>query len=64
MDRFCIFAYTGLTDSFGRASGFLCNLASLLKLIQSDKKQRVDFGKYLYDEKQNQISKQKCRKCS
>jgi len=45
MARFCLFAYTGLTDRFGRVRGFLHNLASLLKLIRSEKKQRVDFEK-------------------
>jgi len=64
MGRFCLFAYTGLTDRFGRARGFLCNLESLLKLIRSEKKQRVDLGKFLCDDEQKQFSKQKCGKCS
>jgi len=37
MGRFRLFAYTGLTDRFGRVRGFLHNLASLLKLIRSEK---------------------------
>jgi len=45
MGRFYLFAYTGLTDRFRRARGFLYNLASFLKLIRSEKK-RVDFGKF------------------
>jgi len=28
------------------------------------KKQRVDFGEFLYDEEQKQFFKQKCGKCS
>jgi len=46
MGRFCLFTYDGLTDRFGRARGFLYNLASLFKLIWSEKKQRFDFGKF------------------
>jgi len=45
MGRFCLCAYTGLTDRFRRPRGFLYNLASLLKLIRSEKKQCVTFGK-------------------
>jgi len=37
MGTFCLFAYTGLTDRFRRARGFLYNLASPLKLIRSEK---------------------------
>jgi len=37
MGRFCLFVYSGLTDRFRRARGFLYNLASLLKLIRSEK---------------------------
>jgi len=37
MGRFCLFAYTGLTDRFRHARGFLFNLASLLKLIRPEK---------------------------
>jgi len=32
-----LFAYTGLIDKFRRARGFFYNLASLLKLIRSEK---------------------------
>jgi len=35
MGKFCLFAYTGLTDRFRREHVFLYNLASLLKLIRS-----------------------------
>jgi len=37
MGRFCLFAHTGLTDRFRRRCGFLYNLASVLKLIRSEK---------------------------
>jgi len=37
MGGFCLFAYTGLTDRFRRARGFLDNLASIIKLIRSGK---------------------------
>ena len=66
MSRFCLFAYTGLTDSdrFRRARGFLYNLASLLKLIRSEKNNVLILEKFLYDDEQTQFSKQKCGKCS
>jgi len=37
MGKFFLFAYTGLSDKFRRARGFLYNLASLLKLTRSEK---------------------------
>jgi len=37
MGRFCLFAYAGLTDRFRRARDFFYNLASLRKLIRSQK---------------------------
>jgi len=61
MGRFCLFADTGLTDRFRHARGFLYNLASLLKLIRTEKNVQI-FEKILYDEEQNQFSKQKCGK--
>jgi len=64
MARFCLFAYTGLTDRFGRVRGFLHNLASLLKLIRSEKNNVLILKKILYDEDQRQFFKQKCGKCS
>jgi len=48
MNRFCLFAYTGLTDRFGRARGFSYKLASLLKLIRSEKKTTCWFWKTFY----------------
>jgi len=61
MGRFCLF---GLTDRFGRARGFLYNLASLLKLIRSEKNNGLILENFLYDEEQKQFSEQKCGKCS
>jgi len=57
MGRFCLFAHAELTERFRRARGFLYNLASLLKLIRSEKK-RVDFWKILQIEEQKRFSKQ------
>jgi len=53
MGRFCSFAYTGLTDRFGPARGFLYNLASLLKLIRSEKNNVLILENFLYDEELN-----------
>ena len=64
MGRFCLIAYTGLTDRFRRGRGFLYNLASLLKPIRSDKNNVLILWNFLYDEEQKQFSKQKCGKCS
>jgi len=64
MGRFCLFTYTGLTDRFGRARGFLYNLESLLKLIRSEKNNVLVLEYFLYDEEQKHFSKQKCGKCS
>ena len=64
MGRFCLFAYTGLIDRFRRVRGFLHNLASLLKLIRTEKYNVLILEKFLYDEEQKQFSKQKCGKCS
>jgi len=64
MGRFCLFAYTGLTDRFRLERGFSYNLASLLKLIQSEKNNVLILENFLYDEEQKQFSKQKCGKCS
>ena len=63
MNRFCLCAYTELTDRFGRTRGFLYNLASLLMLIRSEKNVLI-LDKFLYDEEQNQFFKQKCGKSS
>jgi len=63
MGSFCLFAYTGLTDRFGRARGFLYNLASLLKLIRSEKNNVLIFENFLHDEEQKQFSKEKCGEC-
>jgi len=60
MDRFCLFACTGLTDRFR----LFYNLASLLKLIRSEKNNVVIMENFLYDEEQKQFSKQRCGKCS
>jgi len=64
MGRFCLFAYTGLTDRFGRTRGFSYKLASLLKLIRSEKSNVLILENILYDKEQKQFSKQKCGKCS
>jgi len=64
MGRFCLFAYTGLTDRFRRARGFLYNLTSLLKLIRSEKNNVLILENFLFDEEQKQSSKQKCGKFS
>jgi len=57
MGRFCLFAYTGLTDRFRRALGFLYNLASLLKLIRPEKNNVLVLEKVLYDQEQKQFFK-------
>jgi len=62
MGRFCLFAYTGLTGLYRR--GFFYRLASLLKLIRSEKNNVLVLGNFLYDEEQKQFSNQKCGKCS
>jgi len=64
MGRFSLFAYTELTDRFRRARWFLYNLASLLKLIRSEKNNVLILKKFLYDEEQKQFFQQKCGKCS
>jgi len=64
MGRFCLFAYTGLTDRFRRERGFSYKLASLLKLIRSEKNNVLILENFLYSEEQQQFSKQKCGKCS
>ena len=64
MGRFCLFAYTGLTDRFRRSRRFLYNLASLLKLIWSEKNNVLILENFLYDEEQKQFSEQKFGKCS
>jgi len=64
MGRFYLFAYTGLTDRFRHARGFFYELASLIKLIHSEKNNVLILENFLYDEKQKQFSKQKCGKCS
>ena len=63
MGRFCLFAYTGLTDRFRHVRGFFYKLASLLKLIRSEKSNVLILENFLYDEEQRQFSKQKCVKC-
>jgi len=64
MGRFCIFAHTGPTDRFRRARGFFYNLASLLKLIRSDKNNVLILENFVYDEEQKHVPKQKCGKYS
>jgi len=64
MGRYCLFAYTGLTDTFRRVRGVFYKLASLLKIIRSEKNNVLILEKFLYDEEQKQISKQKCGMCS
>jgi len=64
MGRFCLFAYTGLTDRFRHARGFFYKLASLPKLIRSEKNNVLILENFLYDEELKQFSKQKCGKCS
>jgi len=64
MGRFCLLTYTGLTDRFRRASGFLYNLANLFNFIRLEKKQHVDFGNFSYDEEQKHFSQEKCEKFS
>jgi len=46
------------------ASGFFYNLASLLKLIRSEKNNVLILDNFLYEEEQKQFSKQNCGKCS
>jgi len=64
MGRFRLFAYIAQTDRFRRAREFLYNLASLLKLIRSEKNSVLILENFLYDEEQKQFSKHKCWKCS
>jgi len=64
MGRFCLFAYTGLSDRFRHARGFFYKFASLLKLIRSEKSNVLILETFLYDEEQKRFSKQKCGKCS
>jgi len=52
MGSFCLFAYTGLTDRFRRARGFLHNLSSLLRHIRSEKNNVLILKNFLYDEEQ------------
>jgi len=42
----------------------LYNLASLLKLIRSEKNNVLILEIFLYEREQKQLSKQKCGKCS
>jgi len=58
MGRFCLFACTGLTGRFRRGHSFFYSLASLLKLIRSEKGNVLISEKFLYDEEQKQFSKQ------
>jgi len=62
MGRFCLFAYTGLTDRFRLVRGFFFNLARLLELIRPEKNNVLILEKILYDQEQRQFSKQKCGK--
>jgi len=52
MGRFCLLAYTGLTDRFRHARRFFYKLASLLKLIRSEKNNVLILENFLYDEEQ------------
>jgi len=45
MGRFCLFAYTGLTDRFRRARGFFLQLSKFSQAHPIRKKHCVDFGK-------------------
>jgi len=63
MERFCLFVYTGLTDRFRRARGFLYNLDSLLYAHPIRKNVSI-LEIFLYDKEQNQFYEQKCEKCS
>jgi len=56
MGRVSLFVYTGLTDRFRRARGFLYNLASLLKLSRSEKNNVLVLENFLYNEDQKQFS--------
>jgi len=64
MGRFCLFAYTGLTDRFRCAHGFLYNFASLLMLIRPEKNNVLILEIFLYDEEQKQFSKRNYGKSS
>jgi len=64
MGRFCLVAYTGLTVGLKRARGIFFNLASLPKLIRSEKNNVWTLENFLYNEEQKQFFKQKCGKCS
>jgi len=48
MGRFYLFAYAGLTDRFRHARGFIYKLASLLKLIRSEKNNVLILENFLY----------------
>jgi len=54
MGRFCLFAYTGLTDRFRHAHGFFYKLAILRKLIRPEKNNVLILENFLYDEEQKQ----------
>ena len=64
MGRFCLFAYTGLTDRFRHARVFFYKLESLLKVIRSEKNNVLILENFSYDEEKKQFSKYICRKCS
>jgi len=64
MGRLCLFAHTGLTDRFRRTRRFFYNLASLLKIIRSEKNNVLILENFKYLEEQTKFSKQKCGKRS
>jgi len=63
MGRFCLFAYTGLTDRFRHARVFL-QVSKSSQAHPIRKNNVLILENFLYDEEQKQFSKQKCGKCS
>jgi len=59
MGKFCLFAYTGLTERFRRARVFFYNFASLLKLTRSEKINVLILEKFLCEERTKAISQTK-----
>ena len=57
MGRFCLFVYNVLTDRLRHARGCFYQLASLLKLIRSEKHNVLILENFLCDEEQKQFSK-------
>jgi len=63
MGRFCLFAYTGLTDRLRRVWVFV-QLSKSSQAHRIRKNNVLILEKFLYDEEQKQFSKQKCGKCN